>query len=187
MKKNLFMLVILLIFGGGFWIYYNMVYAERPRLMRRLDREIRDQNEKLISAQILAKELNLVAKLIEKNLAQSARDSLAEDASIPFMEDVATMLDGLDIVLLNIEPGRRINMVDYIKTPYELRINATYKQFLDFINLLEKSERLVTVEDFEVDNGIRKAEKSREVRKGMNAQNIDMKISTLTLLKHKTT
>jgi Tfp pilus assembly protein PilO len=180
------MLIILLIFGGGFWVYYNMVYAEKPRLIRRLDRDIREKNEKLISAQILAKELDLVAKLIEKNLAQSARDSLAEDASIPFMEDVARILDELDVVMLNIEPGRRVNMVDYIKTPYELRINATYQQFLDFINMLEKSERLVTVEEFEIDNGIRKAEKSREKRKGQNAQDIAMKISTLTLLKHKT-
>jgi Tfp pilus assembly protein PilO len=186
MKKNLFMLLILLVFGGGFWIYYNMIYSEQPRQIRRLDREIREQNEKLISAQILAKQLDLVAKLIERNLAQSARDSLAEDASIPFMEDVANMLNDLDIVLLDIEPGRRINMVDYIKTPYDLRINATYQQFLDFINLLEKSERLVTVEDFEIDNGIRKATTSREMRKGQNTQNIDMKISTLTLLKHKT-
>ena len=186
MKKNLFMLIILLIFGGGFWIYYNMVYSEKPRLIRRLDRTIQEKNEKLISAQILAKELDLVAKLIEKNLAQSARDSLAEDASMPFMEDVATILDELDIVLLNIEPGRRVNMVDFIKTPYELKINATYKQFLDFISRLEKSERLVTVEEFEIDNGIRKATKSRERRKGQNAQDITMKISTLTLLKHKT-
>ena len=186
MKKNLFLLIILMIFGGGFWLYYNMVYVEKPRLIRRLDREIQEQNEKLISAQILAEELDLVAKLIERNLAQSARDSLAEDASMPFMEDVATMLDELEIVLMLIEPGRRINMVDYIKTPYELKINATYKQFLDFINRLEKSERLVTVEEFEIDNGIRKAEKSRDKRKGQNSQDITMKISTLTLLKHKT-
>jgi Tfp pilus assembly protein PilO len=184
MKKNLVMLMILLIFGGGFWVYYNMVYLEKPRTIRRLDRQIRQKNEELISAQIIAKELDLVAKLIDRNLAQSARDSLAEDASMPFMEDVATMLDDLGIVLLNIKPGRRVNMIDYIKTPYELKINASYKQFLDFINTLEKSERLVTLEEFEIDNGIRKAEKARERRAGHNAQNITLKISTLTLLKH---
>ncbi len=186
MKKNLFMLVMLLIFGGGFWLYYNMVYLEKPREIRRLDREIRALNESLISAQILADELDLVAKLIEKNLAQSARDSLAEDASMPFMEDVATILDELGIIMLNMKPGRRVNMIDYIKTPYELKINATYAQFLDFISDLEKSERLVTIEEFEIDNGIRKAEKSRKKRSGKNAQDITLKISTLTLLKHKT-
>ena len=186
MKKILFMLVILLIFGGGFWLYYNMVYLEKPREIRRLDREIQALNESLISAQILAEELDLVAKLIERNLAQSARDPLAEDASMPFMEDVATILDELGIVMLNMKPGRRVNMIDYIKTPYELKVNATYSQFLDFISKLEKSERLVTVEEFEIDNGIRKAEKSREKRGGHNAHDITLKISTLTLLKHKT-
>jgi len=186
MKKNLVMLIILLVFGGGFWIYYNVFYLQKPRIMRQLDREIQEKNEKLISAQILAEELNLVAKLIEKNLAQSARDSLAEDASVPFMEDVATMLDQLGITLVSMEPGRRLNMVDYIKTPYELKIKATYRQFLDLINLLEKSERLVTVEEFELDNGIRKAAKVHEKRGGQNTQEISLKISTLTLLKHKT-
>jgi len=186
MKKNLVMLIILLVFGGGFWIYYNVFYLQKPRLMRQLDREIQEKNEKLISAQILAEELNLVAKLIEKNLAQSTRDSLAEDASVPFMEDVATMLDKLGITLVSMEPGRRLNMVDYIKTPYELKVKATYRQFLDLINLLEKSERLVTVEEFELDNGIRKAAKSHENRGGQNTQEISLKISTLTLLKHKT-
>jgi Tfp pilus assembly protein PilO len=185
MKKNLFMLIILLVFGGGFWVYYNVFYLQKPRLIRQLDREIQEKNEKLISAQILAEELNLVAKLIDKNLAQSARDSLAEDASIPFMEDVATMLNQLGVVLITMEPGTRLNMVDYIKTPYELKINATYTQFLDFVNLLERSERLVTVEEFEFDNGIRKAEKAREKRAGQKLQEISMKISTLTLLKHK--
>jgi len=186
MKKNLFMLIVLLVFGGGFWIYYNVFYLQKPRLMRQLDREIQEKNEKLISAQILAEELNLVAKLIERNLAQSSRDSLAEDASIPFMEDVATMLDQLGITLVSMEPGRRLNMVDYIKTPYELKVRATYRQFLDLTNLLEKSERLVTIEEFELDNGFRKAAKSQEKRGGQNTQEISLKISTLTLLKHKT-
>jgi Tfp pilus assembly protein PilO len=77
-------------------------------------------------------------------------------------------------------------MIDYIKTPYELKINATYEQFLDFISKLEKSERLVTIEEFEIDNGIRKAEKARDKRGGQNAQDITMQISTLTLLKHQT-
>jgi Tfp pilus assembly protein PilO len=128
----------------------------------------------------------LVAKLIEKNLAQSAKDSLAEDASVPFMEDVATMLDQLGITLVSMEPGRRLNMVDYIKTPYDLKIKATYRQFLDLANLLEKSDRLVTIEEFELDNGIRKATKAQEKHGGHKMQDISLKISTLTLLKHKT-
>ena len=64
MKKNLFMLIILLIFGGGFWLYYNIVYLETPREIRRLDREIRALNESLISAQILAKELGKDAEYV---------------------------------------------------------------------------------------------------------------------------
>ena len=183
MKKNLYMLIMVLVFGLSAYFYYSFVYVEQPRKIRRLKTEIEALNEKLISAQILARELDQVAKLIEKNLALSARDSLAEDASIPFLIDVTNILEELDIKLIKLKPGNRVNMRDYLKSPYDLRIECTYEQMGKLINRLEKSERLVTVEGFDIDNAIRKIKDARNKDRNPDNHDIDLMISTLTLIK----
>ena len=177
------MLLMILVFGFGAYFYYSFVYVTQPRKIKRLKSEITMMNEKLISAQILARELDLVAKLIEKNLALSARDSLAEDASIPFLNCITEIMDDLGIKLLKMDPGLKINMRDYIITPYNMRIECTYEELGMFINRMEKSERLITVQGFEIDNAIRKIRdrKVKEVRH--NTHPVDISVSTLTLIK----
>lgn len=183
MKKNLYMLIMVLVFGLSAYFYYSFVYVEQPKKIRRLKTEIEALNEKLISAQILARELDQVSKLIQRNLALSAKDSLAEDASIPFLNDITGILDDLKIKLVKLNPGTRVNMRDYVKAPYTLRIDCTYEQLGQFVNRLEKSERLITVEGFEIDNAIRKIRADREAGRKPDTHSVDMTISTLTLIK----
>ncbi len=182
MKKILILILIAVIFGGGFWVYYNLVYLGIPENISRLDREIKVKNERLISAEIIAQEMDLVAKLIERNLALSTKDSLAEDASMPFLNYVTGVLAELEIKLIAIEPKRRRTQVDHIKTPYALIIDCSYEEFGKLVTKLEKSERLVTVESFNVDNGFRKAQGYKGARDPEDHV-IEMEISTLTLIK----
>ena len=183
MKKNYYMLAMVLIFGLGAYIHFTFVYSQQPRKINRLKSEIRTLNEKLISAQILARELDLVAKLIDQNLALSAKDSLAEDASMPFLNDITQIMDDLDIKLLKLDPGNKVNMKEYIKSPYNMTIECTYEELGQFINRLEKSDRLVTVEGFEVDNAIRKIRDLKNKRIKAGAHEMVISISTLTLIK----
>lgn len=183
MRKNLYMFILVLVFGLGAYFYYSFVYVEQPRKIRKLKSEIEALNEKLISAQILARELDQVAKLIERNLALSAKDSLAEDASIPFLIDVTNIMEELNIKLVKLDPGNRVNMRDYLKSPYNMRIECTYEQLGKLINRLEKSERLVTIEGFEIDNAIRKIKDARDKGRKPDTHSIDLMISTLTLIK----
>ena len=88
MRKAIAALILLIIAAGGFYYYLKLVYKQKPGIVRELDEEIRVENEKLIAAQIIASELKQVTRLIEGNLAQSQRDSLAEDASLPFMNQL---------------------------------------------------------------------------------------------------
>ncbi len=178
------MLAMVLIFGFGFYFYYNFVYVQQPRRIRNLKAEIEELNEKLISAQILSRKLDQVAKLIERNLALSLKDSLAEDASMPFMNYITGILDEMEIKLIKLNPGRKINMRDYMKSPYELNIECAYEDLGDFINKLEKSERLITVEGFEIDNAIRKI-RDRKPGDKANTHRIVINISTLTLIKRR--
>ncbi len=107
MKRLIFLVSLSLIFGLSLLGYYRTVYPKMPRELESLNRKIEAKNEKLISAQILASELNLVAKLIDRNLAISAKDSLAQDASLPFLDYMTTLLEDHDIKLVTLEPDRR--------------------------------------------------------------------------------
>ncbi|RJP79807.1 MAG: hypothetical protein C4524_04585 [Candidatus Zixiibacteriota bacterium] len=185
MKKNLILLLIALIFGGGFWYYYNMVYQKLPDQIGELNRKIHLENEKLISAEILAQEMRLVAELIERNLATSAQDSLAEDASIPFLNYVTTVLRDLEIKLISLEPKKRRTQVDHIKTPYAMSVECTYEEFGNLVTTLEKSERLITVESFLVDNGLRKSAGYEKETRDPADHVFEMEISTLTLIKRQ--
>ena len=183
MKKNYYMLAMVLIFGLGAYFHFTFIYSQQPRMVNRLKSEIRTLNEKLISAQILARELDLVAKLIDQNLALSAKDSLAEDASMPFMNDITQIMDDLNIKLLKLNPGNKVNMKEYIKSPYDMTIECTYEELGKFINRLEKSDRLVTVEGFEIDNAIRRIRDIKEKNIKPGAHQILISVSTLTLIK----
>ncbi len=185
MKRNLILLIVLVLFGGSAWAYHNWIYSEYPGKIRQLDRTIQLRDEKLISAQIIHEQLDLVSNLIEKNLATSKNDSLAENASIPFMEYITTKLKDLEIKLTKMEPGKKSARLDYVRTPYTLTLEASYEKFGKFINQLEKSERLVTVEQFEIDNAVRKSGAQAERNADLSAKSIVLRISTLTLIKQR--
>ena len=179
------MLFVLLLFGGSAWSYYKFVYADYPQQIRQYDRNIQLRDEKLISAQIIHQQLDLVANLIEKNLALSKSDSLAEDASLPFLEYITGILNELEIELTKLEPGKKSARLDYVRTPYTMVLNASYQQLGKFINRLEKSERLITVEQFEIDNAVRKSGQATEKKGKPDWHEQTVKISTLTLIKQR--
>jgi Tfp pilus assembly protein PilO len=186
MKKNLILLLIALVFGGGFWLYHNMEYSKFPTRISTLERTLRSENEKLISAEILDQEMKLVSEMIEKNLAISAQDSLAEDASMPFLNYVTEVLQELGIKLITLEPKKRRSQVDYIKTPYAMAVECSYEKFGQLVTRLEKSERLITVESFTVDNGFRKASAiGQDKDRAQEDRLFEMEISTLTLIKRQ--
>lgn len=184
MKKLIYYIIISALFGGALLYYYKVEYPRLPRQIKVLNDRIMVKNEKLISAQILAQKLDLVAKLIDHNLAISAKDSLAQDASMPFMEDMTRLLDKHGITLISLEPSkRRVTRHDYVRTSYEMVVECSFKEMGRFINDLEKSERLITLEGFEVNNQL-SAIDARKNRRRVDTQIFEMKISTLTLIKH---
>lgn len=184
MKRALFALILLVIVGGTFYYYQNYVYRQKPTKVRELDRIIRIENEKLIAAQIIANELQHVTLLIEGNLAQSARDSLAEDASLPFMDQLTDILREYNIDLVSIQPGRRKHMADYITIPYTMSINTTYESLVNFLNDMEKNNRLVTVDDMELNSSVKRVQ-SLAKEGSYEKRPVTLTVSTLTLLKHK--
>ncbi|MCF7801558.1 MAG: type 4a pilus biogenesis protein PilO [Candidatus Marinimicrobia bacterium] len=184
MKRAQYLLIIIFLAAAGFYYGLNFVYASKPGDIRYLNREIDELNEKLITAQILANKLDRVYTLFEENLALSAKDSLAEDASMPFLNSITEKLDQLGITLLNIRPRPSMAKGRYISTPYELEIQCNYNELGALMAELERSERLITVEEFLVKNDVARLKTFRDAEQLLK-QSIEMRISTLTLIKGK--
>jgi Tfp pilus assembly protein PilO len=184
MRKVLVSLIMLAIVGISFYYYQKLVYSPKPAKVKELDKLIQQENEKLIAAQIIAGELKHVTKLIEGNLAQSARDSLAEDASLPFMNQVTDILRAHDIGLVAIQPNARKNFADYIQTPYTMDVETSYKSLVSFLNDVEKSNRLVTVDRVDLNSTVKRVQALAKAGK-LDKRPMSITLSTLTLLKHK--
>lgn len=183
MKKVIYLTLLLLVTGLGLLYYYRVEYPKLPDRIEDLNRRIEARNEKLISAEILASELDLVANLIDRNLAISREDSLAQDASLPFLDFMADAIQRHGIVMVELEPDRRSNARhDYVRTSYNVVVECTYKQFGQLLTDLEKSDRLITIEYFEIDNHPNNI--SRSERRSWDSHPFEFTVSTLTLIKH---
>ena len=82
--------------------------------------------------------------LFQENLALSQQDSLAEDASLPFLNSLTDILEDLDIQLLGIKPKDRESKGEYYKSPYAITIECSYEEFGKFLAEIERSPRLIT-------------------------------------------
>lgn len=183
-KRNGIFALLTIMLSFGFWVSHAWMISEKPSDLFDLEDELIELNEQLISSQILASRVEDVYSLFEENLALSKQDSLADDASLPFMKNLMEMVNMHGITLLNIKPKPRIEKTKYIAAPYEIIMQCTYEQLGKFMSDLEKSPRLVTVDEFQVKNGIERI-KSNASEMDLREQIIELHLSTLTMVKTK--
>ena len=184
-KRNGVFALLVTFLTAGFWANQTWVIADKPEGLLDLEDELVVLNEQLISAQILASRIEQVYTFFEQNLALSKQDSLADDASLPFLKSLMKMMNGLGISLLKIKPKPRIEKTNYIAAPYEVIIKCSYDELGKFMAELEKSPRLVTIDEFHVKNGIERI-KSNASEMDLREQIIEIHLSTLTMVKSKT-
>lgn len=177
-------LAVLLFLG---WHYYLFMVAVpgMPEELRRLDKHLRVEQEKLNSAQILNSNLDRVATLIHRNLAASTKDSLATDASLPFMNEMINLTRQLDIELTGLEAGKRKNEKHFTRTPYTLNVRTTYKKFGELVTILEKSDRLVNIDGMRIRNDMNMLTRARNLE-DLEKHDFSIHLHTLTLIKSKT-
>ena len=168
----------------SYWVSASVLIGEKPFEIRVLEEEQQELNENLISAQILASQLDRVFTLFQENLALSKSDSLADDANLPFLNNLTDMLDELEIKLLGIKPKPRVDKITYFKAPYLITLECTFDQFGKFLSEVERSPRLITLDEFEVKNGIERIKANTEEEKLME-QEFVVNLSTITLVKSK--
>lgn len=183
-KRNIILFMAIVILSSSYWIATIFVISDKPIQISVLEDEQAELNENLISAQILASQLDRVFTLFQENLALSQMDSLAEDASLPFLNDLTDILDDLNIELLNIDPRDRVKKIGYFKAPYFLTIKCTFEEFGQFLSEIERSPRLITIDEYEVKNGIERI-RSNATENDLIYQEFTINLSTITLVKTK--
>ena len=183
-KRNIILFGALVLLTLSYWVSASVLIGEKPFEIRVLEEQQQELNENLISAQILASQLDRVFTLFQENLALSKSDSLADDASLPFLNNLTDMLDELEIKLLGIKPKPRVDKITYFKAPYLITLECTFDQFGKFLSEVERSPRLITLDEFEVKNGIERIKANTEEEKLME-QEFVVNLSTITLVKSK--
>ena len=183
-KRNIVLFGCLIILSLSYWLSASFLIGEKPFEIRVLEEEQQELNENLISAQILASQLDRVFTLFQENLALSKADSLADDASLPFLNNLTDMLEDLDIKLLGIKPKPRIDKITYFKAPYIITLECSYDQFGKFLTEIERSPRLITIDEFEVKNGIERIKANTDEER-LLFQEFVVNLSTITLVKSK--
>ena len=183
-KRNIILFGSMVLLTLSYWVSASLLIGEKPFEIRVLEEEQQELNENLISAQILASQLDRVFTLFQENLALSKADSLADDASLPFLNNLTDMLEELDIKLLGIKPKPRIDKITYFKAPYIITLECSYDQFGKFLSEIERSPRLITIDEFEVKNGIERIKANTNEDK-LIYQEFVVNLSTITLVKSK--
>lgn len=183
-KRNIILFGALVLLTLSYWVSASVLIGEKPFEIRVLEEEQQELNENLISAQILASQLDRVFTLFQENLALSKSDSLADDANLPFLNNLTDMLDELEIKLLGIKPKPRVDKITYFKAPYLITLECTFDQFGKFLSEVERSPRLITLDEFEVKNGIERIKANTEEEQ-LLTQEFVVNLSTITLVKSK--
>jgi Tfp pilus assembly protein PilO len=193
MKKNLIIACVLLAYILGFWFYYKKVIEPQPSIMADLQTQLAEKTRQKLSAQIISKNLQNVNDLIQNNLVENLSDSLAQSASIPFLNYLTGLMDDLKIVLVSMRPanilrwnettGARLISQEYIEIPYSMSILASYEQLGQLLEKLEKSQRLIKVARIQLTNPLDFAYFEGEITGKPDQHHIDLVIHTLTILK----
>ena len=182
MKRNIMLLLLLLVYGFGTFYAKTNIYDQQPGVLVDLEDEQTRNNEKLITSQILSDQLDRVYTIFENNLAVDKDDKRYEMASMDFLDNVTDILDHLEIIVLLIQPKPIRERRSYTEIPYELKISCSFDKFGKFITELERNDRLIKVSEFKLDNGVERVSTLRSKQKLLDLE-VEMEICTLTLKK----
>jgi len=166
-------------------LLYSYLYNKKYDLILDLQQEQKIANEKFITAQILSEKLNSVYQIFESNLATDNNDEKNKEANMIFLKDLTDVLEKLDIKLLQIEPGSKNRKGSTTYIPYSMQIKCDYEKFGKFIAELEGNNRLISVEEIQIRNGVEKIRGTIDDVSQVSDIITNLSINTITLNKMK--
>ena len=184
-NRNSILVLFAILFMFANSMLYSYLYDKKYDLILDLEQEQKIVNEKFITAQILSEKLNSVYQLFEINLATDSNDKKNTEANMLFLEDLTDVLEKLEIKLLQIEPGSKNKKGSTTYIPYSMEIKCDYEQFGKFITQLEGNNRIISVEEIQIRNGVEKIRGAVDDLSEVNDIITNLSINTITLNKAK--
>ena len=183
--RNIMLLIATITFLIVNSLFYSYLYYGKTDLIADLEEEQKIANEKFITAQILSEKLDNVYNVFEKNLASESNDPRNKEANMLFLKDLTDILEKLEIKLLQIEPGgkKKKGLLTYI--PYTMELKCNYEEVGKLITELEANNRLITIEEVIIKNGIEKIKKNSNNPEEINDIRTLLSINTITLNKSR--
>jgi len=191
MKSLIIIFLLLIIVLGIGYAYFDRIIIKQPGEIESLIGQIEEKNKQLLAAQILGEKREAITNLIQNNLIDSLGDPLAEKASIPFLRYLTTTMDRLNIRLVALTPMEVVGTQDpatdmqkeYVEVPYEMKIIASYREFGQFLDALEKSPHLIKINGFDIVSDVEQSTFAEEIIGKPRQHPINLRISTLAILK----
>ena len=101
-----------------------------------------------------------------------------------FLKDLTDILEKLEIKLIQIEPWeKKEGLLTLI--PYTMELKCNYEEIGKLVTELEASNRLITVDEIIIKNGIEKIKKNNNNQDAINDVKTILAINTVTLNKPK--
>ena len=184
-NRNVILFIITLLFISLNYILVSFFFTSKIDLIEELEEEQKIVNEKFITAQILSEELDNVYSVFEQNLASNKNDPKNKESNMLFLKDLTDILEKLEIKLIQIEPGGKKTKGLLTLIPYTMELKCNYEEIGKLVTELEASNRLITVDEIIIKNGIEKIKKNSNNQDAINDVKTILSINTVTLNKPK--
>jgi len=184
-NRNVILLIVTLLFISLNYILVSFFFTSKIDLIEELGEEQKIVNEKYITAQILSEELDNVYSVFEQNLASNKNDPKNKESNMLFLKDLTDILEKLEIKLIQIEPGGKKRKGLLTLIPYTMELKCNYEEIGKLVTELEASNRLITVDEIIIKNGIEKIKKNSNNQDAINDVKTILSINTVTLNKPK--
>ena len=184
-NRNVILFIVTLLFISLNYILVSFFFISKIDLIEELEEEQKIVNEKFITAQILSEELDNVYSVFEQNLASNKNDPKNKESNMLFLKDLTDILEKLEIKLIQIETGGKKKKGLLTLIPYTMELKCNYEEIGKLVTELEASNRLITVDEIIIKNGIEKIKKNSNNQDAINDVKTILSINTVTLNKPK--
>jgi Tfp pilus assembly protein PilO len=141
--------MFLMIVSNAGYILWNVdLVTKKLDKLRKVDKDIKIEQQKLNSAKVLNEELKEVSKVILNSITREK--SFETEEINAFVKKLADLADKNHILINAISPKPVSNLTSFIEQSYILELNCEYLQLGRFMTELESFDNIMKVKTLDV-------------------------------------
>jgi len=146
-KYTILMLLSILI-ATVFFMWGGNLITGRMKRIKKIDKKIKGQQEKLNSAKVLNDQLQQVSKVIKNSI--TTEDHFSSEEVNGFVEQLAHIADEYKIAVTSVFPKSLFSSKYSLDQQFNLELQATYVQLGQFLSRLESLDYILTVKTLDI-------------------------------------